>query len=181
MNRKFIITESDRIHIKSLYEQIESTDLTPELQTLNNVLSQSNVTPIASDEIDELSPDCPVDIPQNEYSNTLEQIQEKINNINDINTLKSELKKISTLQKQPQQQPQQPQQPQPVQEQAVPIIILGVAVPPVAITIVAGTILLMLIIKLAKLIFGKKTHKTSSSCKRRSKLFKKYGVDGMFR
>lgn len=175
MNRKFIITESDRIHIKSLYEQIESTDLTPELQTLNNVLSQSNVTPIASDEIDELSPDCPVDIPQNEYSNTLEQIQEKINNINDINTLKSELKKISTLQKQP-----QPVQ-QPVQEQAVPIIILGVAVPPVAITIVAGTILLMLIIKLAKLIFGKKTHKTSSSCKRRSKLFKKYGVDGMFR
>ena len=175
MNRKFIITESDRMHIKSLYEQIESTDLTQELQTLNNVLSQSNVTPIASDEIDELSPDCPVDIPQNEYSNTLEQIQEKINNINDINTLKSELKKISTLQKQP-----QPVQ-QPVQEQAVPIIILGVAVPPVAITIVAGTILLMLIIKLAKLIFGKKTHKTSSSCKRRSKLFKKYGVDGMFR
>ena len=175
MNRKFIITESDRIHIKSLYEQIESTDLTPELQTLNNVLSQSNVTPIASDEIEELSPDCPVDIPQNEYSNTLEQIQEKINNINDINTLKSELKKISTLQKQPQQPVQQP-----VQEQAVPIIILGIAVPPVAIGIVAGTIILMLIIKLAKLIFGKKTHKRSSSCKRRSKLFNKYGVDGMF-
>jgi hypothetical protein len=172
MNRKFIITESDRTHIKSLYEQIESTDLTSELQTLNNVLSQSNVTPIAADEIEELSPDCPVDIPQNEYQGKLSEIQEKINNINNIDVLKSELKKISTLQKQSQK---------PIQEQAVPIIILGVAVPPVAITIVAGTILLMLIIKLAKLIFGKKTHKTSSSCKRRSKLFKKYGVDGMFR
>ena len=172
MNRKFIITESDRIHIKSLYEQIESTDLTPELQTLNNVLSQSNVTPIASDEIDELSPDCPVDIPQNEYQGKLSEIQSKINNTNNIDVLKSELKKISTLQKQPQQ---------PIQEQAVPIMILGVAVPPVAIAVVAGTIILMIVIKLAKLIFGKKTHKTSSSCKRRSKLFKKYGVDGMFR
>lgn len=171
MNRKFIITESDRTHIKSLYEQIESTDLTSELQTLNNVLSQSNVTPIAADEIEELSPDCPVDIPQNEYQGKLSEIQEKINNINNIDVLKSELKKISTLQKQSQK---------PIQEQAVPIIILGVAVPPVAIAIVAGTIILMLIIKLAKLIFGKKSNKRSSSCKRRSKLFRKYGVDGMF-
>jgi hypothetical protein len=171
MNRKFIITESDRVHIKSLYEQNESTDLTQELQTLNDVLTQSNVEPISYDEVEELSPDCPVDIPQNEYSTTLEQIQEKINNTNDINVLKSELKKISTLQKQPQK---------PVQEQAISIMILGVTVPPVAIAIVAGTILLMLIIKLAKLIFGKKSHKKSSSCKRRSKLFGKYGVDGMF-
>ena len=169
MNRKFIITESDRTHIKSLYEQVESTDLTSELQTLNNVLSQSNVLPISPDEIEELSPDCPLDIPQNEYQDKLSEIQDKINNTNNIDVLKTELKKISTLQKQ-----------QPVQEQVVPIIILGVAVPPIAIGIVAGTIILMLIIKLAKLIFGKKTHKRSSSCKRRSKLFRKYGVDGMF-
>jgi hypothetical protein len=60
------------------------------------------------------------------------------------------------------------------------LVILGVTIPPVAIAIVAGLITLMLIIKLAKLIFGKKTHKTSSSCKRRSKLFRKFGVDGMF-
>jgi len=169
MSRKFIITESDRIHIKSLYEQVNSTDLSPELQTLNNVLSQSNVQLISPDEVDELSPDCPVEIPQNEYQGTLSEIQEKINNTNNIDVLKSELKKISILQKQ-----------QPVQEQAIPIMILGVTVPPVAIAVVAGLITLMIIVKLAKLIFGKKTHKTSSSCKRRSKLFRKFGVDGMF-
>jgi hypothetical protein len=169
MSRKFIITESDRVHIKSLYEQVESTDLTSELQTLNNVLSQSNVEPISPDEVDELSPDCPVDIPQNEYQGKLSEIQEKINNTNNIDVLKSELKKISSLKKQ-----------QPVQEQATPIMILGVTVPPVAIAVVAGLITLMIIVKLAKLIFGKKTHKTSSSCKRRSKLFRKFGVDGMF-
>jgi hypothetical protein len=169
MSRKFIITESDRIHIKSLYEQTELTPETPALEPLNQILSDANLPTITPDEIEELSPDCPVEFPQNQYQNLLYKIQTLINNTNDINTLKNELKKVSSSKEQG------------IQEQvASGLVILGVTIPPVAIAIVAGLITLMLIIKLAKLIFGKKTHKTSSSCKRRSKLFRKFGVDGMF-
>jgi hypothetical protein len=184
MNRKFIITESDRIQIKSLYEQFETTDLSPELDSLNNILTQSNVEPITPDEAEELSPDCPVEIPQNKYQDKLNEIQEKIDSIDNINVLKSELKKLSLLQKQTKE---------PVQEQIETLVILGVTVPPVAIAIVAGTIILMIIIKIAKLIFGNKSQrsvtritygktkvKQSKACKRRSKLYRKYGVDGMF-
>jgi len=169
MSKKFIITESDRIHIKSLYEQTELTPETPDLEPLNQILSDANVPPITPDEVDELSPDCPVEYPQNQYQNLLDKIQTLINNTNDINTLKNELKKVSSSKEQP------------IQEQVISgLVILGVTIPPVAITIVAGLIILMLIVKIAKLIFGKKKYKPNSVCKRRSKLYRKYGIDGMF-
>jgi hypothetical protein len=169
MSRKFIITESDRVHIKNLYEQTELTPETQDLEPLNQILSDANVPVITPDEIDELSPDCPVEYPQNQYQNLLDKIQTLINNTNDINTLKNELKKVSSSKEQP------------IQEQvASGLVILGVTIPPVAIAIVAGLITIMLIVKLAKLIFGKKKYSPRSVCKRRSKLFRKYGVDGMF-
>lgn len=168
------IKESNLILEKRLLES-SSVEYSSELSTLNNILSKANLPQINTDELDELIPDCPVEIPDNKYKNLVLDLQKRINSVTDIATLEKELIKIQNHK-------------QSVQEQlgamGTTVMVLGLAVPGPAFVIVAGTLTLLIVLQLGKLIFSRKVikHKSSgySTCKRRSKLRKKFGLDAYF-
>ena len=159
---------------------IENSEVEPlsELSSLNNILSQVGVPNISPDELDELSPECPVEIPDNPYKDIVVKLQDKINNISDTNVLKSLLQTIKDNSSKESK----------VQEQVgalgTTVMILGIAIPGPAFLIIAGTLTLIIVLQLAKLLFSTKTIKRKSAgystCKRRRKLVKKFGLDAYF-
>lgn len=174
---KCIITESQLKRI--IEEELEQQ----EYQELDSYLKQAGIA-LTPEEKMEIEPDCEVEIPQNEYTEYIEQIKQKLDTMDKaglINTLKQVTaikKKYSTAQ-------------QPVQEQIAPIVIAGVTVPTAAILFVAGFVSLLIIVAIAKLIVrgarrmfsggNKVRRRTNSACRRKRRLLKRFGIEGLMR
>lgn len=167
--KKIIITESQLKRI--LEEQIEQPQQTDEYQQLDKVLAQAGVA-LTPEEKMELSPECPMEEPPSQYAQVINQIKSKIETM-DLGTLVKTLAQVkSYIGKKPQQTQ--------VQEQLAPIVIAGIAVPGVAIAIVAGFVALIIIVKIAKLVSRGGRRHSSPACKRRRKLVRRFGIDGNF-
>lgn len=164
MGQKFILTEEERNRIRGLYT--EST----EEQQFDNALAQAGIT-LTPEEKMEVSPECPIEEPPAEYADVVNNIKSKLDTMG-VNDLIKVLKQVKSIKK-PTQQPV-------VQEQVgATILIAGVAVPMVAVAVVAGLIAIIIIVKLGKLIFRGGTRQ-NPACKRRSRLVRKFGMDGNF-
>jgi hypothetical protein len=164
MGQKFFITEQEKIRIKSLY--VESME-TPEDQQLDKILAQAGVT-LTPDEKKELSPGCPLEEPPSQHAEVIDNIKSKIE-LMDLSNLVKTLSQVKSL---------IGKKPQPVQEQIAPILIAGIAVPGVAVAIVAGFIALIIVIKIAKLI--SRGGRPKPACARRRRLVRKFGLEGNF-
>ena len=164
MGQKFFITEEEKIRIKSLY--VESME-TPEDQQLDKILAQAGVT-LTPDEKMELSPECPMEEPPSQHAEVIDNIKSKIE-LMDLSNLVKTLSQVKSL---------IGKKPQPVQEQLAPILIAGIAVPGVAVAIVAGFIALIIVIKIAKLI--SRGGRPKPACARRRRLVRKFGLEGNF-
>ncbi len=141
-------------------------------QELDSYLMQAGII-LTPEEKSEIEPECKLEIPQNEYTPYIEQIGQKLNGM-DKKGLVSTLKQVLSLKNKKSSVP--------VQEQMAPIIIAGVSVPGVAVVAIAGFIALMIIIKLAKLIFsGGGRRRVNPGCKRKRRLIRRFGVEGLFR
>ena len=164
MGQKFFITEEEKIRIKSLY--VESVE-TPEDQQLDKILAQAGVT-LTPDEKMELSPECPMEEPPSQHAEIIDNIKSKIE-LMDLSNLVKTLSQVKSL---------IGKKPQPVQEQIAPVLIAGIAVPGVAVAIVAGFIALIIVIKIAKLI--SRGGRPKPACARRRRLVRKFGLEGNF-
>jgi hypothetical protein len=164
MGQKFFITEEEKIRIKSLY--VESME-TPEDQQLDKILAQAGFT-LTPDEKKELSPECPMGEPPSQHAEVIDNIKSKIETM-DLNNLVKTLSQVKSL---------IGKKPQPVQEQIAPVLIAGIAVPGVAVAIVAGFIALIIVIKIAKLI--SRGGRPKPACARRRRLVRKFGLEGNF-
>jgi hypothetical protein len=164
MGQKFFITEEEKIRIKSLY--VESME-TPEDQQLDKILAQAGVT-LTPDEKMEISPECPMEEPPSQHAEVIDNIKSKIE-LMDLSNLVKTLSQVKSL---------IGKKPQPVQEQIAPILIAGIAVPGVAVAIVAGFIALIIVIKIAKLI--SRGGRPKPACARRRRLVRKFGLEGNF-
>ena len=164
MGQKFFITEEEKIRIKSLY--VESVE-TPEDQQLDKILAQAGVT-LTPDEKMELSPECPMEEPPSQHAEVIDNIKSKIE-LMDLSNLVKTLSQVKSL---------IGKKPQPVQEQIAPVLIAGIAVPGVAVAIVAGFIALIIVIKIAKLI--SRGGRPKPACARRRRLVRKFGLEGNF-
>ena len=164
MGQKFFITEEEKIRIKSLY--VESVE-TPEDQQLDKILAQAGVT-LTPDEKMELSPECPMEETPSQHAEIIDNIKSKIE-LMDLSNLVKTLSQVKSL---------IGKKPQPVQEQIAPILIAGIAVPGVAVAIVAGFIALIIVIKIAKLI--SRGGRPKPACARRRRLVRKFGLEGNF-
>lgn len=164
MGQKFFITEQEKNRIKSLY--VESVG-TPEDQQLDSVLAKAGVILTREEKI-ELSPECPIDEPPAQYDGIINQIKSKIETM-DLNNLVKTLSQVKSL---------IGKKPRPVQEQIAPVLIAGIAVPGVAVAIVAGFIALIIVIKIAKLI--SRGGRPKPACARRRRLVRKFGLEGNF-
>ena len=147
-------------------------ELSPQEQELDSLLMSAGVI-LTPEEKSEIQPNCDAfEIPP-QYSNIVDGIKQNLEKL-DKNGLVNTLKQVLSIQK-------KSKSPQPVQEQLAPVIIAGVAVPGVAVAVVAGVVALIIIVKLGKLIFGGRSRGGSSpACKRRRKLVRKFGFDGNF-
>ena len=143
----------------------ESLDFNPE--ELNSTLSPLGVS-LTPDEMVELQPEC--DAPYSgPFADVVSKISEKLDNMS-IDGLKNTLRQVLSLKKK-----------QPVQEQLAPVIIAGVTVPGVAVAVILGVIALIIVVKIVKAIGGGGNGRgQGSSCKRRRKLVKRFGIDGNF-
>lgn len=149
-------------------------ELSPQEQELDSLLMSAGVI-LTPEEKSEIQPNCDAfEIPiPSKYSNIVDSIKQNLEKL-DKNGLVNTLKEVLSIQK-------KYKSPQPVQEQLTPVIIAGVAVPGVAVVVVAGVVAFIIIVKLGKLIFGGRSRGGSSpACKRRRKLVKKFGFDGNF-
>lgn len=163
MGQKFIITEEEKIRIKSLYN--ESVGI-PEDQQLDNALAQAGII-LTPDEKMEIEPECPIEEPPAQYADVINQIKLKLE-LMDLSNLVKTLAQVKSLIGKKQQQ-----------EQLAPVLIAGITVPGVAVVIVAGFIALIIIVKIAKLI-SRGGRRSSPACKRRRKLVRRFGIDGNF-
>ena len=127
MGQKFILTEEERIRIKNLYT--EST----EEQQFDNALAQAGIV-LTPEEKMEVSPECPIEEPPAQYSDIVNNIKSKLDTMG-VNDLIKVLKQVKSVKK----QPTQPSTEQPVIQEQVgaTILIAGVAVPAVAVMVVA--------------------------------------------
>ena len=164
MGQKFFITEEEKIRIKSLY--VESVE-TPEDQQLDSVLAKAGVV-LTPEEKMELSPECPMEEPPSQHAEVIDNIKSKIE-LMDLGNLVKTLSQVKSL---------IGKKPKPVQEQIAPILIAGIAVPGVAVAIVAGFIALIIVIKIAKLI--SRGGRPKPACARRRRLVRKFGLEGNF-
>jgi hypothetical protein len=164
MGQKFFITEQEKNRIKSLY--VESVG-TPEDQQLDSVLAKAGVVLTREEKI-ELSPECPIEEPPSQHAEVIDNIKSKIETM-DLNNLVKTLSQVKSL---------IGKKPQPVQEQIAPVLIAGIAVPGVAVAIVAGFIALIIVIKIAKLI--SRGGRPKPACARRRRLVRKFGLEGNF-
>jgi len=164
MGQKFFITEQEKNRIKSLY--VESVG-TPEDQQLDSVLAKAGVVLTPKEKM-ELSPECPMEEPPSQHAEVIDNIKSKIETM-DLNNLVKTLSQVKSL---------IGKKPQPVQEQIAPVLIAGIAVPGVAVAIVAGFIALIIVIKIAKLI--SRGGRPKPACARRRRLVRKFGLEGNF-
>lgn len=164
---KFTITEEEKNKILKMYIvenpiNFVSTEQNVELDTL---LGQAGLK-LTPEETKEIQPECELEIPS-EHEDIINQIKSKIE-VMDKNQLVGLLKQILPLNKK-------------VNEQIAPVIIAGVTVPGVAIAAVVGIVILLVLIKIAKLIFPKRSssgyYGTPRSCKNRYKLMDKFIAD----
>jgi hypothetical protein len=164
MGQKFFITEEEKIRIKSLY--VESVG-TPEDQQLDILLAKAGVV-LTPEEKMEVSPECPMEEPPSQHAEVIDNIKSKIE-LMDLSNLVKTLSQVKSL---------IGKKPQPVQEQIAPILIAGIAVPGVAVAIVAGFIALIIVIQIAKLI--SRRGRPKPACARRRRLVRKFGLEGNF-
>lgn len=171
MGQKFILTEEERNRIRGLYT--EST----EEQQFDNALAQAGIV-LTPEEKMEVSPECPIEEPPAEFADVVNNIKSKLDTMG-VNDLIKVLKQVKSIKK----QPAQPSTEQPVVQEQVgaTILIAGVAVPAVAVMVVAGLIAIIIIVKLGKLIFRGGGTRQNPACKRRNRLVRKFGIDGYFR
>lgn len=155
-------------------------------QELDSYLMSAGVI-LTPDEKMEIEPDCEDEIPQNEYTKYIEQIRQNLSRM-DKKGLATTLKQVVSIIK------SKPKQNLPIQEQLAPIIIAGVSVPAVAVYAVAGIVAIIILTSLVRLIrrgvqaltssSGGRTkvrRRTNPACKRKRRLIRKFGVDGLFR
>ena len=150
-------------------KQMMSLNESTEEQQYVDLLSQAGLS-LSPEEMMDVSYECPLEDPPAEYSDLVSNISTKLDGMG-VSELVSVLKQVKSIKKQ-----------QPVVQEQVgaAIIIAGVSVPMVAVVVVAGLVAVIIIVKLARLIFRKDKKKRSSACKRRGKLYRKFGIDGMF-
>lgn len=152
-------------------------------QEFDSALASAGIV-LTPEEKSEINPDCPIEKPA-EHSDVMGQLETAISNINDKEELKGLLKQVMVLLQNKQEKPQPNTSsiaaPQDMNEQAAPVIVAGVSVPPAAFTIALGFVALLLVLKLAKLIFGGRDRDRSrgSGCKKKHKLFNRFGISGV--
>lgn len=150
-------------------------------QEFDSALASAGIV-LTPEEKSEINPDCPVEKPA-EHSDVMGQLETAISNINDKGQLKGLLKQVLSMRKrakQPQPATSSIAAPQDMNEQAVPVIVAGVSVPPVALTIALGFVALLIVIKLYKLIFGGgNRERQSSDCRKKHRLVRRFGISGV--
>ena len=162
---KFIITEEEKNRIRNLYVESDSQINYDEF---DKVIAQAGVS-LTPEEKMELSPECPFEIPNTKYNDIINKIKSNLEQMN-LSSLTSTLKQVKGL---------VDKKNQITNEQISSVIIAGVAVPGVAVVVVAGIVMLMILIKIGKLIFGRSS-KSNSVCRRRNRLYRKIGSDAWF-
>lgn len=176
MNKQNLNEQVSRIKsMMGLNEEMDPMMDQDKVQELQNDLASAGVDPLDNEELQELQPDCPVDTPE-EHADVMEKLKGAVESMQgDRNKLKSLLKQVIGLIKNNKKKAAQP-----VQEQvaAAPLVIAGVTIPPVAITIALGFLALLIVISLAKSIFGGGTRQ-SRECREKNRLFRRFGPAGV--
>ena len=151
-------------------------DISSEEQELDSLLMSVGIV-LTPEEKSEIQPECQqFEIPP-QVSSIVDTIKQKLDGMNKVGLINT-LKQVLSIQK-------KTKSPQPTQEQLAPVIIAGVSVPGVAVAVVVGLIALIIVVKIARLIKqGKRQYnrlgQPVTTCKRRRKLVRKFGIDGNF-
>jgi hypothetical protein len=151
-------------------------DISSEEQELDSLLMSVGIV-LTPEEKSEIQPECQqFEIPP-QVSSIVDSIKQKLDGMNKVGLINT-LKQVLSIQK-------KTKSPQPTQEQLAPVIIAGVSVPGVAVAVVVGLIALIIVVKIARLIKEGKRHynrlgQPVTTCKRRRKLVRKFGIDGNF-
>lgn len=150
-------------------------DTSSEEQELDSLLMSVGIV-LTPEEKSEIQPECQqFEIPP-QVSSIVDSIKQKLDGMNKVGLINT-LKQVLSIQK-------KAKSPQPTQEQLAPVIIAGVSVPGVAVAVVVGLIVLIIVVKIARLIKeGKRQYNRLGqpvTCKRRRKLVRKFGIDGNF-
>jgi CHASE3 domain sensor protein len=148
---KIILTERQ---LKLLYESPENR--------FNSVLASAGIQ-LTPEEMQEVSPDCPVEKPE-EHENLINQIESNLGRMN-LRNLVRVLKQLMQLKNKR------------MNEQAEAIVIAGVTVPAVALIAIVGILIIIVIFKIARLIFG--GERGFRDCRRKNRLFRRFGVQGV--
>lgn len=175
---KCVITESQLKRI--IEEQLEQK----EDQELDSYLKQAGIV-LTPEEKMEIQPECEIEIPQNEYTEYIEQIKQKLDSMDKVGLVNT-LKQVTSLRK------KFSNQQQPIQEQLAPIVVAGVSVPATAVFIVLGFVSLLIIVALAKQVVrsvrrmfsGSSTkvrRRTNPACRRKRRILKRFGIEGLMR
>jgi hypothetical protein len=148
---KIILTERQ---IKLLYESQENE--------FNSALASAGIR-LTPEEMEEVQPDCPVEKPE-EHENLINQIESNLDKMN-VKNLVGVLKQLLQVKNKR------------MNEQAEAIIIAGVTVPPAVLFAVVGILIIIVIFKIARSIFG--SERGFRDCRRKNRLFRRFGVQGV--
>lgn len=154
---KYIITESQ---LKTIMEDIESSKLEDFKQEL-----QSIGEPMTDQEIKELQPGCSLSDDFPEYSEVISKVETAADNMT-VSDIKNKIKELKKLRKDAK-----------LQEQMSGINIGGSVIPGNIVLAVSGVLILILIIKLFKRIFGGTMQ--SPECRKKNRLFRRFGPAGV--
>lgn len=182
--KKFLVTEDEKKQIMGLYQQVitEASEVVNPVKVAMDAKKEMEATGInynvvkLDDVVDSNDPTC---IPQTDdetNNGIIARVWDWANNPENRGSLKQTLVSLKNAIFKAKDQVKDETQPMNEQVETALITIAGVSLGPSVLIAIGAILLIIIIIAIVSKSGGKKR----SSCKRRSKLFKRHGIDGMF-
>jgi hypothetical protein len=171
-NRFFNLLESELGDVKPLLNEESSFESQFILKSAKEMASQEGVGEDVTEYVDNENPTCVPTTGDQEKDGIISKIWEWANNPANRSNLKTTLKSLKdAIFKAKEEKKEEVTE----QTAAALLTIGGVALTPSILIAIGGILLIIIIVAIIS-----KSGKRKSSCKRRSKLFKRHGIDGMF-
>lgn len=182
--KRFLVTEEEKTQIMGLYQQTitEASEVVNPVKVAMDAKKEMESTGInynvvkLDDVVDSNDPTCVPQTDDETNNGIIARVWDWANNPENRGSLKQTLVSLKNAIFKAKEQVKDDTQPMNEQAETAIITIAGAALGP-SVLIAIGAILLIIIIIA---IVSKSGGKRRSSCKRRSKLFKRHGIDGMF-
>lgn len=170
-NRFFNLLESEMGNVKPLINEESSFEAENILKTSKEMASQEGVGEDISQYVDTENPTCVPTTGDSEKDGIISRIWEWANNPANRSDLKTTLKSLKDAIFKAKQEKKEVSE----QVETALLTIGGIALTPSILIAIGGILLIIIIVSIVS-----KSGKKRSGCKRRAKLFKRHGIDGMF-